>query len=151
MSKGHCSVLVFGLVLAVSHAADRAPSPFGPMTLDDQHPQSCTAIARKLLPLDAEVLTVIVAGVENPRRGPVTIAVSLETTTAQHEIARFTLYPPDQPGTFRFRLDGTARQLLAAKTPPQFCSRLMEQQGGDDDRTAVRRVRLGDPRFERAD
>ncbi len=143
--------LLFGLALAAGHAAGSAVPTVALSALDNDHPQRCAPIPWSALVADAEVLKVTVVEVDNPHLRPITIALALATASRQYEVARFTLYPPDQPGTFRFRLDETARKLLASPPPPRFCALLAEQPEGKDDKVAARRVRLAEPRFERAD
>jgi hypothetical protein len=161
ISAVHLRVYLCGGLILVSagetSAACRRPPPSGAatenrvmvdsdsLTLSDRLPRVRIALA-KLGAVEADVLTLQVAAVRNPNQRPVDMAVSLSAGREKpetREIGRFSLFPPDRPGTFTLRVPPPAQELLAMGDEARFL--VIELLPDSRGRTAgEREVRLGE-------
>src|SRR6266404_3404386 len=63
-----------------------------------------------------DVVTVDVKWIENPALAPVMLGVYFESAVIRWDVGVFTLYPPDHPGVFKFRITDIVKNMLAS--PP---------------------------------
>lgn len=116
------------------------------VTLSDRRPRAEIRLSRLGL-AKADVLTLSVTEVHNPRMRPVGLAVGLSSDSDKGkswEIGHVALFPPDRPGRFTLRVPASVRQLLAHRgQEKQFLTieLLPDSTGGAPDE---RRVTVGE-------
>jgi hypothetical protein len=133
-------------------ACRQSPQPRAPVeskimadtiTVSAAQPRAHIPLSRTNLKPGAEVLSLSVLKVHNPRLRPVGLAVGLSSDPDSpefREIGHVALYPPDRPGRFALRVPAPVKPLLG---PSQFLViQLLPDltvEGADD-----RRVTLGE-------
>lgn len=102
-----------------------------PVVLTDKQPRSSWEVNVDKLPRDAEVLEVAITRVVNPGMTPVEIYVYLSVAEkgkaegSTSLIGNFSLYPPDQPGSFLLNAAPAVRQVSAASKTSEARGRLV--------------------------
>ena len=128
------------------------------LQLTDTQPLLRIPISWKDLKDSPDSVAIEVTGIENPALAPVTLAAHFESRAKRWDIGAFTLYPPDHPGIFKFRITSIVASMLQAKqgqeTDPIFLCLVLQHASSNgsqvSDPTHVK-LRLTTPRFEKVD
>jgi hypothetical protein len=125
------------------------------LQLTDTEPLLRIPVSWEVLKKSPDSVAVEVTSVENPALAPVTLAAYFESGVRRWDIGAFTLYPPDHPGIFKFRITAIVEKMQRATPRPDadpifFCLRLQPAPATDSRafRPAPVKLWLTTPRFE---
>lgn len=102
-----------------------------PVVLTDKQPRGSWEVNVDTLPRDSEILEIAITKVVNPGMTPVEVHVSLsiaekdESRMSVKQIGNFSLYPPDQPGSFILNAATVLRNFSSAARNPKEEVRLV--------------------------
>jgi hypothetical protein len=125
------------------------PNPGQDRTLSIAQPIVRIPLKSELLKKIPEMVTVKITEVENPKNTPVSVRLYFESGDKDWGIAVFTLYPPDQPGTFVYRTNIVIQKMLAELKENKrdeifFCLQLQNEKNIKDSSLIIK---LSEPVF----
>jgi hypothetical protein len=128
------------------------------LQLTDTQPLLRIPVSWEVLKNSPDSIAIEVTGIENPALAPVTLGVYFESKARRWDIGAFTLYPPDHPGIFKFRITSIVASMLQAKqgqeTDPIFLCLVLQNApttGSQVSHPTPVKLRLTTPRFENVD